>query len=115
MFDEGVTVYLHDEEFLNNATIVQRDCFLGVNSMLRAGQTEQYFATRDNMYHLICIGTDGPVAWWLRHNRAAGTQFEGHAADVKFVGEHLNGYVLRSGLYEDLSGGDFKVAVAPVQ
>ena len=114
-FDHGTRVYLLDEEFLNTATVVGRDRFVGVSSMLRAGSSEQYFATRDGMYYLINIGGEGPVAWWLRRSRSATPEFQGYAADVKFTGEHLNGFVLRSGLYEDLGGGDLKVAVAPVQ
>ena len=115
-FDDGVRVYLLDEEFLQHATVVQRDTFVGVNSMLRAWSSEQYFATRDGMYYLITIGGDGPVAWWLRRARSCSSSgFQGYAADVKFAGEHLNGFVLRSGLYEDLGGGDLKVAPALVQ
>ena len=114
-FDAGVSVYLADQEFLDKATIVQRDTFVGANSMLRTGAAEQYFATRDGMYYLISIGSQGPSAWWLRRNRSAGVVFEGYAADVIFAGEHLNGFVLRSGLYEDLGGGDLKVAPAVAQ
>ena len=115
-FDDGVRVYLRDEEFVQRATIVPRSTFVGVNSMLRASSSEQYFATRDGMYYLITIGGDGPVAWWLRRARSCSSSgFQGYAADVKFAGEHLNGFVLRSGLYEDLGGGDLKVAAALLQ
>ena len=118
VFDEGAEVYLLDEEFLSDAIVVQRDSFVGVSSMLRAGAPEQYFATRDGMYYLITIGAQGPSAWWCRRTRSwsrSSTEFQGYAADVKFAGEHLNGFVLRSGLYEDLGGDELKVASAVVQ
>ena len=84
--------------------------------MLRAGASEQYFATRDGMYYLITIGAQGPSAWWCRRTRSRSSrEFQGYAADVKFAGEHLNGFVLSSGLYEDLGGGELKVAAAVVQ
>ena len=113
MFEEGVEIYLFDQEFLRNATIVGRATFVGANSMLRSGESEQYFATLDGMYYLISMGADGPAAWWLRRARSCSAGgFQGYAADVRFAGEHLNGFVLRSGIYEDLGGGDLKVATA---
>ena len=118
VFDEGVVVYLKDEDFLSEATIVQRDAFVGANPMIRPGQTEQYYATRDGMFYLITVGSQGPCAWWCRrsrHRSAFNSEFAGYAADVRFAGEHLNGFVLRSGLYEDLGGGELKVAGAVVQ
>ena len=101
VFDDGVNVYLLDEEFLSNAFVVQRDAFVGANSMLRVGASEQYFATRDGMYYVITIGAEGPSAWWCRRTHGSHTsrEFQGYAADVTFAGEHLNGFVLRSGLY----------------
>ena len=84
--------------------------------MLHVGVSEQYFATRDGMYYLITIGAQGPSAWWLRRNRSwSRSSTQGYAADVTFAGEHLNGFVLRSGLYEDLGGDELKVASAVVQ
>ena len=112
VFDQGVFVWLKDEDFLAEATIVQRDAFVGANSMIRPGQTEQYYATRDGMFYLLTVGTQGPRAWWLRRHRhiARDAEWAGYAADVIFAGEHLNGFVLRSGLYEDVGGGELKVA-----
>ena len=119
VFDEGVFVWLKDEDFLAEATIVQRDAFVGANSMIRPGQTEQYYATRDGMFYLINVGSRGPCAWWLRRSRQRSAfnnaDWTGYAADVIFAGEHLNGFVLHSGLYEDVGGGQLKVAGAVVQ
>ena len=97
---------------IDAARIVQCDMFQGVSIMMRPDQAEQYFATGDRMYYLIQNSSNGPTVYWLRRNRSSSTgPFEGYAADIKFQGECLNGFVLRSGLYERLGDNDLKAAI----